>query len=393
MVDAAAEHQTVGTAVLVYHCDAVVDGITGVLDVHFPAVQINRTGGDGIQTKDSTHDLTSACAYQTGKAEDLACAELEVDVSEAAAVGLFLCQLLYLKDNVADRHRGVLGEYVGNLAAYHAGDQLIRVVIGCRAGFDPLAVADDGDVVRDAEDLVHLVGDVQNRYALFPEGEDLLEQYVDLLVTDGRGRLIHNDDRCVARDCLCDLDQLVACDGQLVHLLVCLVRHIKLVEQLLRVLLHLAEVYELALSRLAAQPDVLCDGHFEHRIELLIDHCDAHFEGILHGMRADLLSLIEHLALIGNVSTVDNLHQRGFTCAVLAADHVYLAGPNLQFNAVQRTHAGKYLDDVPHFQYILWICHAASSFFLRFFSLRELRARARSSLKKYFGNELVLVTL
>ena len=110
-------------------------------------------------------------------------------------------------------------------------------------------------------------------------------------------------------------------------------------------------------------------------------------------MRADLLSLIEHLALIGNVSTVDNLHQRGFTCAVLAADHVYLAGPNLQFNAVQRTHAGKYLDDVPHFQYILWICHAASSFFLRFFSLRELRARARSSLKKYFGNELVLVTL
>ena len=130
-------------------------------------------------TEDSAHDLAAARAYQTGKAEDLACAELEVDVSEAAAVGLFLCQLLALKDNVADRHRGVLGEYAGNLAAYHAGDQLIRVVIGCRAGFDPLAVADDGDVVRDAEDLVHLVGDVQNRYALFPEGEDLLEQYVD----------------------------------------------------------------------------------------------------------------------------------------------------------------------------------------------------------------------
>ena len=83
---------------------------------------------------------------------------------------LFLRQVLYLKDNVTDRHRGVLGEYVGDLAADHAGDQLIRVVIACRAGFDPLTVADDGDVVRDAEDLVHLVGDVQESLRPVPGG-------------------------------------------------------------------------------------------------------------------------------------------------------------------------------------------------------------------------------
>ncbi|MBC5695087.1 hypothetical protein [Agathobaculum hominis] len=56
----------IGAAVLVYHCDAVVDGVARVLDVDFPTVQVNRTGGNGVETEDRAHDLASACAYQTG---------------------------------------------------------------------------------------------------------------------------------------------------------------------------------------------------------------------------------------------------------------------------------------------------------------------------------------
>ena len=54
-----------GAAVLVYHCDAVVDGVARVPDVDFPAVQVNRTGGNGVETEDRAHDPASACAYQT----------------------------------------------------------------------------------------------------------------------------------------------------------------------------------------------------------------------------------------------------------------------------------------------------------------------------------------
>ena len=185
MVNAAAEHQTVGAAVLVYHCDAVVDGVAGVLDVDLLPVQVNRTRGNRVKAENSTHDFASSCADQTGKAEDFACAELEIDVPEASAVRLVLRQVLDLKDNVTDGHRGVLGENVRDFAADHAGHELVRVVVARRAGFDPLTVTDDGDVVRDAEDLVHLVGDVKNGDALLAERENLLEQNVYLLIADG----------------------------------------------------------------------------------------------------------------------------------------------------------------------------------------------------------------
>ena len=39
-----------GAAVLVYHCDAVVDGVARVPDVDFPTVQVNRIGGNGVET-------------------------------------------------------------------------------------------------------------------------------------------------------------------------------------------------------------------------------------------------------------------------------------------------------------------------------------------------------
>ena len=77
--------------------------------------------------------------------------ELETDVAEASAVFLDLGQVLDFQDDIADRDGGVLGEDVGDLAADHAGDQLLRVVIAGGAALDPLAVADDGDLVRYAD--------------------------------------------------------------------------------------------------------------------------------------------------------------------------------------------------------------------------------------------------
>lgn len=96
------------------------------------------------------------------------------------------------------------------------------------------------------------MGDVQDCNALFPQREDLLEQDFDFLVADcGRG-FVHDYDRGVHRDCLCNLDQLMARDGQLVHLLMGIVGNVQPVKKLLRIGVHLRVVYEHPLARLAA---------------------------------------------------------------------------------------------------------------------------------------------
>ena len=50
--------------------------------------------------------------------------------------------------------------------ANHGCDQLVHVGILCVLGHDQLAVAKDGNLVTDLENLIHLVGDVDQGHAL-----------------------------------------------------------------------------------------------------------------------------------------------------------------------------------------------------------------------------------
>ena len=66
--------------------------------------------------------------------------------------------------------------------------------MGCCSILFPEVVAQHGDVVRDAEDLIHLVGYVDDASAAFLQHADHIEQFVDLLVGDGGGGLVHDAD-------------------------------------------------------------------------------------------------------------------------------------------------------------------------------------------------------
>ena len=59
---------------------------------------------------------------------------------------------------------------------------------------DHLAVAEHGVAVGDAEDLVELVADEEDRLALGLQLRDDAEQLVDLVVRQRGGRLVHDDD-------------------------------------------------------------------------------------------------------------------------------------------------------------------------------------------------------
>jgi hypothetical protein len=120
------------------------------------------------------------------------------------------------KHHLADR-RVLLREKVGQFAPHHHGDQAVAVCFRGRHGGDVPAIAKDRDVVGDLEDLVHLVGDVNDRDALVLERADDLEQMGNFALGNGRGRLVHDDQAGIVGNGLGDLDHLRVGDAQIAH--------------------------------------------------------------------------------------------------------------------------------------------------------------------------------
>ena len=71
-----------------------------------------------------------------------------------------------------------------------------------------LAVAQDGGAVGDAEDLVHAVRDVDDGDALAAKLADIVEQALDLVLGQRRGRLVEHQHLAGLRCRLDDLGQL-----------------------------------------------------------------------------------------------------------------------------------------------------------------------------------------
>ena len=101
-----------------------------------------------------------------------------------------------------------------------------------RAVADLLAVAQADEVVGDAEDLVELVGDEDDRPALGLELRDDAEEIVDLVGRKCSGRLVHDDDLRLVRQRPRDLDQVLLRDRKALQLEVGRDRRIDALQQL-----------------------------------------------------------------------------------------------------------------------------------------------------------------
>ena len=79
---------------------------------------------------------------------------------------------------------------------------------------DRAAVAEDAVMVGDAEDLLELVADEEDRLPLALQlGDDRVE-LLHLLVGERRGRLVHDDDLGVDGERARDRDEVLARDGE-----------------------------------------------------------------------------------------------------------------------------------------------------------------------------------
>ncbi len=173
------------------------------------AVELDRAGIGGCDTKESETDVGPAGADQTGEPEHLTSAQLEADVCEGAGAA----QAAHLEYRISLVMLGPREE-VGRVAAHHLPDQRVLGHIGGDAGRDVPPIAEHRDAIRDRKDLLQAVGDEEDGGPGGLELPHLAEQPIHLVSGQGRRRLVHDQDSGVERNRLGDLHGLLPGDGQ-----------------------------------------------------------------------------------------------------------------------------------------------------------------------------------
>ena len=118
---------------------------------------------DSVRVPEQAHcQLGATCAHESRESDNLTCPDVERDIFEALTRRFVLVvyrPILYLQYSIADRCMP-LGVKIRQLAPDHALDDAILVdggVLLTLNRLDGLAVANNGDVVRNARDFVELV--------------------------------------------------------------------------------------------------------------------------------------------------------------------------------------------------------------------------------------------
>ena len=224
-----------------------------------------------------------------------------------------------------------LGEILG-VGADHLPHDPLRVDVLHLLLAGDVAVAQHGDVVADADQLLQPVRDVDDRHAARLEVGDHLEQDLDLGRRKRRGRLVHDQDAGVERHRLGDLDELLLADAQVL-------------DQHVRADAGLAAVR--GIRRPAAPAPC---GRYARR-RLVISRVAKMFSATVRlpnrlsswntmpmprahrvARRGErhLLAVEQDAAVRRLLDAGDDLHQRRFAGAVLADQHVDRAAPDLE---------------------------------------------------------------
>ena len=268
---------------------------------------------------DDLDELGLAVALDARDAEDLAGMDGEGDaVEDRAAREALEREVLHPQDDaVGDRRLLRAGR--GQLRADHE--------LGELAGVDALGVhrvdggsaPDHGDAVGDAEHLVELVRDEQDRQALLLELAQVVEELVDLLRHQHRRGLVEDEGLGTAVEHLEDLDPLA-------------VAHAEVLDELVGVDVEAVVVGDAvdlgaglvadAVQLLGAQDDVLEDGEVVGQHEVLEHHADPGLDGVRGRVQAHHLAVDRDGALVGTLDAVEDLHQGRLAGAVLAHDRV-----------------------------------------------------------------------
>ena len=302
------------------------------------AVQQHLAGGHRVAAGERLHQLGPPGAHQAVEAHDLAGAYVDGDVVHHDPAGG------EVRDGeVADGERDLtevtrlLAEVVLRLPAGHPVHHPGQVDLARRLVRHQLAVAQHHRVVGDADRLLEVMGDVDDRDAVRGELPDDPEQHLDLARAEGRGRLVHDQDPGLGRQRPCDLDDLLLAHPE--------VGDQRLGRDLLLELAHqprgdlgLVGVVDPAHPgvQLAAEEDVVAHVEVRAEVRLLVDDRDASLHRVDGVLQGDRLLVQHQLSAGGLLDAREDLHQCRLPGTVLPEEHGDLAGADLEVDTLER---------------------------------------------------------
>jgi len=287
--------------------------------------------------------LRPAGTHQPGQRDDLTGMDDQFRV-----IGRSARQAAYPQHDLAGLNLA-LGVLRGDIAPDHQPHQTVTGDVGHRVRADHAPIAQYRDPIRQLEDFLKPVRDVDNGYPLIAEPPDHVEQVGNLLLAEGGSRLVHDQQPDAARERLGDLYKLAGGDPQLGNGLSGWKVDAQQVEQFPAALVHGAEVDDAAHGlRLVAQKDVTGHAQVGDQVQFLVDDTDANALHARGSRLGDALVGEDKLAGIGLVCAGEDLDQGGLARAVLADEGMDLTGVDFEVHVVQGKHARKPLGDGAH---------------------------------------------
>lgn len=187
-------------------------------------------------------------------------------------------------------------------------------------GADRRTAPDDGDLVGDGEHLAQLVRDEDDGQALGLEAAQVVEERVDLLRDQDRGRLVEDEGAGAAVEDLEDLHALAVGDPEVLDEGVGADAETVRVRDLPDLVTGLGAD---AVQLLAAENHVLQDREVVGEHEVLVHHADATGDGVGGAGEDGLFAVDGDGALVRLLHAVEDLHQGRFTGTVLTAQGVH----------------------------------------------------------------------
>ena len=244
------------------------------------------------------------------------------------------------------RH-GVVGDgldLVGRAPEHQLDHRLLRqLAAGVRR--DDVAVAHDGDLVGDLEDLLEVVRDVDDADAVVAQPSDVREEALDLGRAERRGRLVEDDELGARRQRAGDLDGLLLGHAELARRAVEVAADADQLEPLLRQPARVAPGDGAEAAGQAAEQHVLDHAQVARDLALLRDQADADLARLDRREVRERLPVEADLAAVGADDTRDDLQERRLASAVLADQGMHAARRHGEVGGLQRMHAGVALVD------------------------------------------------
>jgi hypothetical protein len=249
--------------------------------------------------------------------------------------------------------RGPLREACPQGAANHAANDTVLVQPRIDPqGLDRLAIADDGDGIGDGPDLVQLMADHDGGDALGAQPPQQVQQVGGVVLVEGRGGLVEDQQPDFLAQGLGDLDEL-------------LLAHADILDGGVRVLAQAHPRHEFPGAGLGPDPvddtgpghfvaekEVFGDGQFGNEGQFLMNDGDPGLlagADILEGHRLVIKEDVARVAAMG-IDPRQHLHQGGFASPVLAADGVNFPRLDPHGDSVEGPDPRELLGDVTHFE-------------------------------------------